>query len=387
MEPIQLFVPKYRIDECLNQIRECLEKGWTGAGFKTIEFEEAWTKYSGLPNAHFISSATAGLHLAIRLLKEKNDWQQNDEVITTPLTFVSTNHAILYENLKPIFADVDQYLCLDPDSVESLITPRTKAVMFVGLGGNYGQLDKISELCKKHNLKLILDAAHMAGTRFQGVHVGKEADVTVFSFQSVKNLPTADSGIISFAEESLDKDARKWSWLGINKDTFSRTLSKGAYKWHYDVEVEGFKYHGNSVMASLALVGLKYLDQDNAYRRQLCHWYEQRLENFVEIVPTRKECESSRHLFQILIENRDETMLALNDNGIYPGVHYRTNTSYRMYQDNNNAIPNADNASAKIISLPLHAGLSYQDIERICQTLIDAVSYKNQTTRIPTTYA
>jgi dTDP-4-amino-4,6-dideoxygalactose transaminase len=387
MEPIQLFVPKYRIDECLNQIRECLEKGWTGAGFKTIEFEEAWSKYTGLPNAHFISSATAGLHLAIKLLKEKNGWQANDEVITTPLTFVSTNHAILYENLKPIFADVDQYLCLDPDSVESCITPKTKAVMFVGLGGNYGQLDKISELCKKHNLKLILDAAHMAGTRFQGAHVGKEADVTVFSFQSVKNLPTADSGIISFAEECLDKEARKWSWLGINKDTFSRTLSKGAYKWHYDVEVEGFKYHGNSVMASLALVGLKYLDQDNAYRRQLCNWYEQHLENFVEIVPTRKECESSRHLFQILIENRDETMLALNDNGIYPGVHYRTNTSYKMYQDNEYAIPNAERASAKIISLPLHVGLSYQDIERTCQTLIDAVSYKNKAARIPTTYA
>jgi len=140
MDPIQLFVPTFRIDETLEQIRECLEKGWTGLGFKTVEFEEAWKQYTGLPHAHYLNSATAGLHLAVRLLKEKFTWQDGDEIITTPLTFVSTNHAILYERLVPVFADVDETLCLDPVSIRQRISPRTRAVMFVGLGGNTGRL-------------------------------------------------------------------------------------------------------------------------------------------------------------------------------------------------------------------------------------------------------
>jgi hypothetical protein len=114
MDAIQLFVPTFRIEECLAEVRECLEKGWTGIGFKTIAFETAWNEYTGLPHAHFLNSATAGLHLAMRLLKQRHEWADGDEVITTPLTFVSTNHAILYENLNPVFADVDEYLCLDP---------------------------------------------------------------------------------------------------------------------------------------------------------------------------------------------------------------------------------------------------------------------------------
>ena len=117
----QLFVPNFRVEECLSQIRECLEKGWTGLGFKTVEFEKAWREYTGLSNAHFISSNTVGLHLALHLFKTKHGWSDQDEVITTPLTFVSTNHAILYVNMKPVFADVDDSLCIDPEDFEKKI--------------------------------------------------------------------------------------------------------------------------------------------------------------------------------------------------------------------------------------------------------------------------
>src|SRR5262249_19609134 len=157
------------------------------------------------------------------------------------------------------------------------ITARTRAVMFVGMGGNTGQLPAVARLCRERGLKLILDAAHMAGTRWQGRHVGKEADVAVFSFQAVKNLPTADAGMICFAKATLDAEVRKWTWLGISKDTYTRTLGEGAYKWRYDVEHEGFKYHGNSIMAAIGLVALQYLDQDNAYRRQVAAWYDEML--------------------------------------------------------------------------------------------------------------
>jgi dTDP-4-amino-4,6-dideoxygalactose transaminase len=370
--PIQLFVPSFRIDECLDSIRECLEKGWTGLGFKTVEFESAWKQYTGLPHAHFLTSNTAGLHLALHILKTRHGWDDGDEVITTPLTFVSTNHVILHCQLRPIFADVDEYLCLDPASVEARITPRTRAVMFVGMGGNTGAYEKIVALCQHRGLKLILDAAHMAGTRMNGQHVGADADATVFSFQAVKNLPTADAGMICFRDQEDDDRVRKLSWLGINRDTYTRTVTQGAYKWMYDVEEVGFKYHGNSIMASIGLVQLKWLDQDNSYRRQIASWYRANLagHDSIRLVEIAPGCESATHLFQIRLENRDAMMLALNEHHIYPGVHYRDNTEYRMYSYAAGTCPNAALASGEIISLPLHMGLTRTDIDMVSDLLL-----------------
>ena len=370
---IQLFTPTFQVEECLQEIRECLEKGWTGLGFKTVEFENKWKEYTGLPNAHFLNSATVGLSLALKILKMENNWSDNDEVITTPLTFISTNHAIVYENLTPVFADVDEYLCLDPIDVEKKITPKTKAIMFVGLGGNTGKYKEIVELCKKYNLKLVLDAAHMAGTRVNGEIPGKEADVVVYSFQAVKNLPTADSGMICFQSSELDELCRKLTWLGINKDTYARANDKGAYKWKYDVEYVGYKYHGNSIMAAIGLVQLKYLDRDNSYRRQLAEWYDQNFKGFsskIKPVPVAIDCESSRHLYVIAVDNRDELLLALNESGIYPGVHYRDNTEYSMYNHAYGTCPNSHKLSEQIISLPMHLQLTKQDVDFICETVI-----------------
>ena len=370
MKPIQLFVPTFRVDECLAQVRECLEKGWTGLGFKTNEFEQAWKTYTGLPHAHFLNSATSGLHLAVRLLKERYGWQDGDEVISTPLTFVSSNHAILYENLRPVFADVDEYLCLDPVSVAARITPRTRAVIFVGLGGNAGQLEAIVRLCRERGLKLILDAAHMSGTRLNGRHVGAEADVTVFSFHAVKNLPTADAGMICFPDAESDAAVRHWTWLGIDKDTFALTQSDATYKWYYDVEHVGFKYHGNSIMAGIGIVSLKYLEQDNTFRRQLAAWYDEGLADApgIEEVPVAPGCESARHLYQVMVERRDDVMVGLNREQIYPGVHYRDNTMYAMYAGQPSC-PRARTASDRVISLPMHLQLERVDVIRVCDTL------------------
>ena len=140
---IQLFKPKYRTEEVLNEIKECLEKGWTGLGFKTVQLEEDWKKYANFPHAHFVSSNTSGLQISLKVLKDVNKWKNNDEIITTPLTFISSNHSILYNNLTPVFADIDKSLCLDPKSVESRITKKTRAIMYVGIGGNIGQYKKI----------------------------------------------------------------------------------------------------------------------------------------------------------------------------------------------------------------------------------------------------
>jgi dTDP-4-amino-4,6-dideoxygalactose transaminase len=375
MKPIHLFVPMFRVEECLDEVRECLEKGWTGLGFKTTVFEEGWKAYTGLPHAHVLGSATAGLHLAVRLLKERYQWRDGDEIISTPLTFVSSNHAILYERLRPVFADVDEFLCLDPALVAARITPRTRAVSFVGLGGNSGRLPEIARICRDHGLKLILDAAHMTGTKLNGRHVGGEGDVSVFSFHAVKNLPTADGGMICFPDADSDAAVRRWTWLGIDKDTFVRTNSDSSYKWYYDVQHVGFKYHGNSIMAGIGLVSLKYVEQDNAYRRQLAAWYDEGLAGIagVERVPTAPGCEPSRHLYQVLVDRRDEVMVALNAAQIYPGVHYRDNSLYSMYADQP-ACPRARRASERVISLPLHLRLDRADITRVCETLRAIVS-------------
>lgn len=366
MEPVQLFMPYFRVDECLEEIRECLEKGWTGLGFKTTQIEDRWKEYTGLPHAHFTNSATAALHIALALLKEEFGWREDDEVITTPLTFVSTNHAIRYVGMQPVFADVDEYLCLDPESVESRITERTRAVVFVGMGGNTGQLQRVAEICRNAGISLVLDAAHMAGTKLRGEEPGEYADVTCYSFQAVKNLPTGDSGMVCFRDADLDRRARQFSWLGINKDTYSRWYS-GTYSWRYEVDGIGYKYHGNSVMASLALVGLRYLDLDNAHRRTLAASYDSVLERTgdVSVVPVAPGCESSRHLYQVLTPRRDELMAALHSDAIYPGVHYRCNTDYEMYKFGQGTCPNAELAASELISLPMHVRMSSEDAVRV----------------------
>lgn len=372
---IQVLKPKYRVQECLDEIRVCLERGWTGLGFKTTEFESAWKTYTGLPNAHFISSATAGLHLATNILKSFYDWKDGDEIITTSLTFVSTNHAILYEGLKPVFADVDHNtLCLNPLDVQRKITPRTRAVMYVGLGGRYGHLQEVADLCRKCGLKLILDAAHMAGTRRWNKHVGHESDVTVFSFQSVKNLPTADGGMICFKDAELDARARKMSWLGIDKDTYARSQQNGTYKWKYDVPYTGFKYHGNSIMAAIGLVQLKYLDADNVCRRKIAEMYNGLLHSSKLWLPTDVTgAQQSQHIYQIVVEDRDRVLNDLNSRGIYPGVHYIDNTNYPMYRYGYDDSRFAQMVSQKLLSLPLHLEMTEGDVARVADAINEVV--------------
>jgi dTDP-4-amino-4,6-dideoxygalactose transaminase len=175
--------------------------------------------------------------------------------------------------------------------------------------------------------------------------------------------------MICFRDPADDVRARKLTWLGINKDTYARTSAQGAYKWMYDVEELGFKYHGNSIMAAIGLVQLKYLDQDNAYRRQLASWYQSLLADRpgVGLIDIAPGCESSRHLFQVRVQRREELMLALNANGIYPGVHYRDNTEYGLYADGRGNCPRAHVASQEILSLPMHMTLTHAEVAKISE--------------------
>lgn len=367
---IQVLKPKYDVEECLREIRECLEIGWTGMGFKTVQFEEKWRQYTGHSFAYFLNSNTVGLHLAIKVLKLRNNWQDGDEIITTPITFVSTNHAILYEKLHATFADVDEYLCLDPNDVRKKINERTRAVMFVGYGGRVGRLKEIISICKENGLKLILDAAHMNGTKADGVCPGTwdGVDVTVYSYQAVKNLPTGDSGMICWANDEDDRFTQKLAWLGINKDTYSRQAKMdGGYAWKYDVEYVGYKYHGNSVMAAIALAQLPHLEEENARRREIVRLYNEAFEDIDDIrpIPANYADECSYHIYEIEVPDREELLKYLASHEINGGVHYRDNTEYSMYKYAQNTCPRAHEVSRHILTLPLHICLSDGDVQKV----------------------
>ncbi len=378
-KPIALFVPTFAIEECLNEVRECLEVGWTGLGFKTVQFEKEWSAYTGTAHSHFVNSATAGLQLAIRAYKEVKGWENGDEVITTPLTFVSTNHVIVQEGLKPVFADVDKTLCLDPQSIEKRITSKTRAVIFVGMGGNAGRLADVAELCKRKNLCLILDAAHMAGTRYRGKPVGQQVECAVYSFQAVKNLPTGDSGMICFSDPALDALVRKLSWLGINKDTYARSQGNG-YKWDYQVDYVGYKFHGNAIMAGIGIAQLRHLEAGNTRRRQIVARYENGLkqEGGLSFIEHLADCESSRHLFQVRTARRDELIDCLASRKINPGVHYRANTRFTMYRYGLGTCPEAERADQELISLPLHLRLSDDDVGRVIEEVRAFYGHRKQ---------
>lgn len=177
--------------------------------------------------------------------------------------------------------------------------------------------------------------------------------------------------MVCFADEKCDEIVRKKTWLGINKDTYMRTnsgeLINGAMMWNM-LEI--------NIMAAIGIVQLKHLDRDNAYRRQIAEWYTEGFKDLgdkIKLVYVPKNCESSRHLFQIIVDKRDEMMLALNQQEIYPGVHYVDNTEYRMYQYAEGTCPNARYISDHVISLPMHLRLSYEDVQFVIKVVKEFV--------------
>lgn len=370
---IPLFRPHFRVEESLESIRGTLEKGWTGQGDLTDVFEDAWSKFVGRKNCVMLNSASAALHLAIESMKIAREWGPDSEVISTPLTFVSTNHAILWSGLVPVLADVDDDLCLSPESVLASITQKTKAVIFVAIGGGSGRIGEIEKICRDRGIALILDASHASGSTLSGRAIGIAFDAVCYSFQAVKNLPTGDSGLLSMLLDGEHAIVKRLSWLGISESTFART-KPGGYKWEYDVEYAGYKYNANSVMAALALVSLKYLNEDNQLRRSMVHQYAKLIGKSasVQIISQSNSEESARHLFQVYVRDRKRVASAMAENRIGIGVHYRSNCEYPMYQHFKEKTPNATHYSEGIVSLPMYIGLTTDEQSKIVQVLVNA---------------
>jgi perosamine synthetase len=368
-DKIQVFKPAHGEEE-VEAVAEVIRSGWWGQGPKTAELEKRFAEFVGAKYAVSVNSATAALHLSLALLDI-----QGAEVISTAMTFVSTNHAILYNGGIPVFADVDpETLCIDPTQIERHITPRTKAIMAVHYGGHPCDLDAIHQIAARHNLTVIEDAAHAAGSRYKDQPIGSISPLTCFSFHPVKNLATGDGGMITHANPEWDKRLRKLRWVGISKDTWSRSDSGDVsqYSWYYNVEELGYKYHTNDIMSAIALVQLKRLPETNARRRAICELYDQGLRGLEWLIlPTvRPYAFSARHNYVVRTEGRDGFMNALRERGIATGMHYIPNHFYEMYKPYvREPLPVTEREWAKMVTLPVYPDLTDSQVESIIQAI------------------
>lgn len=368
---IQLFKPKLTSDAILS-VLNVLQSGWIGLGPKVEEFEKKFAKFVGANYAVATNNCTSALHLALII----SGVTEGDEVITTPLTFVSTNHVILYQKAIPVFADVDpRTCCIDPDSIERLITPKTKAIICVHFGGMPCDLNRIYNIAVKHNLKVIQDAAHACESVYEGDRIGFYG-TSCFSFHAVKNLPIGDGGMITVHDEADYQRLKKLVWLGIDKSTYER--SKGdsgrTYAWQYDCPEVGYKYHMNDIAAALGIEQLKTVEEDNNQRRGIVAMYISKLHSkdiieYPKIYGPDHTTRSSCHLAVLQVNRRDQLIDHLKSNDIAPGVHYRLNTRYPMYQKCKADIKNALTVEDRLISLPLHLDLTYGDVDKIIDTI------------------
>lgn len=363
--------------EILRELGRIFDLGYIGLGSKTKEFEEKFAKYIGVKYAVALNSATAALHLACLALGIK----KGDEVIVPAMTFVSTGLAPLYCGAKPVFADIEEdTLCIDPKDIEKKITnlpagrqEKLKAIIVVHYGGHACKMDEILRLAKKYKLYIIEDAAHACGAKYlpagrQGKNkmLGSIGKMGCFSFHAVKNLPTGDGGMITTDDKKIYTELLKLRWVGINKDTWARSVNK-KYLWKYSVDELGFKCHMNDITAVIGLAQLKVLKQHNLVRRHYAKKYDRAFKDLKWIkTPVEKDyAYSCFHNYVIKTVKRDELNRYLASKGISTGVHYEPICRYKVFGKPKTNLPITEKAWKNILTLPLYPDLSEKDFKRV----------------------
>lgn len=363
---IPVFKPSYDQRE-LEALREPFESGWIGLGPKTKEFEDKFAKYIGVDYAVGLNSATAALHLALLVADV-----EGGEVITTPMTFVSTNMAILYNNATPVFADIEEdTLNIDVKEIEKRITKKTKAIIVVHYGGHACDMDPIMEIARHHEIKVIEDAAHACGSEYKGEKLGSIGEIGCFSFHAVKNLATGDGGMITCHNPQYDSRLRKLRWMGISKDTWNRSEIENKYSWFYTVEEMGYKCHMNDITAAIGLVQLEKLDRLNQRRREIVDIYNENLNGleWLEIPVNKAYTKSALHNYVVKANDRDRFMEYLQDHGISSSVHYFPNHLYDLFKDFRTELPITERVWKKIVTLPLYPDMTADQVEKIVETI------------------
>ncbi len=347
-------------------VAEVLRSGWWGLGPKTAEFEARFAEAVGAEYCVGTNSASMALLLSLTALD-----LAGREVITTALTFVSTNHAIVQAGGTPVFADVDQdTLTIDPGEVERLITPRTAAIMAVDYGGHPAELQAIVELARAHGLAVVEDAAHACGATYRGRPVGSIADLTCFSFQAVKNLAMGEGGGITVNDASTAERLRRMRWLGLSQSTWERT-GTSSYRWDYDLDEIGYKGHLSDIPAAIGLVQLGRLPEANERRRTIARGYSEAFATLdwltcpIELDHVR----SAWHLYAIRVTERNRFIDHMSSLGVATSVHYKPTHLYPQYAPYARALPVTESAWQRLVTLPLFPGLTDDEVQQI----IDAV--------------
>jgi perosamine synthetase len=349
---IKLFDPVIGTQEktAINNVLE--SKYWaSGAGTgKVLDFEKQFNNYVGSTKCIAVSNGTAALHLALSLVDIKNK-----EVILPSLSFVSTANAVIYNGGIPIFVDVEpDTLCIDPQLIKKSITKKTRVILPVHLGGMPCNLDEISFLCNGTNITLIEDAAHAAGSSYKNRKIGQHGMAVCFSFHPVKNLAMPTGGAITLngkASKKFNEKLKSKRWCGIS--------NRQGVK--YDVKELGWNYYMNEFSAAIGIEQLKKLDRLNVKRKNVAKRYHDEI-NLETKMPFNSEC--SYHYYWILVNNRENFMVKLNENGIETGIHYLPIHKMKFYK-NKIKLPVTENAGKHLVSIPTHPNLEQSDVDKI----------------------
>jgi perosamine synthetase len=355
-------------DEELEQVRESLQSGWVGLGPKVAEFERRFAEFIGVPFGIALDSGTSALMLAMKLADVNGC-----EVITTPMTFVSTNHAILYEHGIPVFCDIEpDTLNIDASKIEALVTPKTKAIMAVHYGGHACDMDRITDIAKRRRLLVIEDCAHGTGGFHRSRRLGSIGDYACFSFHAVKNLATGEGGLITARTQEDAERLRRLRWMGISKSTWDRSdPSSQRYSWYYDVRELGFKCHMNDIAAGIGLAQLAKLEGNNGKRFSIVRRYNEAFAGlaWLKTPVVRNYASSACHNYVVRTPHRDALHVYLSERGISTSVHYIPNTHYEMYKEYRGAVPVCDAVWSELLTLPLFPDLSATDVQRIIESV------------------
>ncbi len=338
------------------KIKKVLKSGNFILGEEVENFEKEFAQYIGVKYCVGVGNGLEALQLSLKAL----DIGPGDEVITTPLSAVASALCIELVGAKAVFVDIDKYFHLDPTEIEKYITKKTKAILGVHIYGQPFDIEKILKICKKYKLYLIEDCAQAHGAEFKGKKVGSFGAVGCFSFYPTKNLGAfGDAGAI------VTNDKRIYEYCKIARNY--------GQKNQYEHIILGLNSRLDELQAGILRIKLKFLDSLNKKRRKIAELYKSKLKDIPEIkLPLeRKNCYHIYHLFVIQVEQRDKLREFLSKKGITTLVHYpkpiHKQLTFKEY--NNLSLPNVENVTNKILSLPIHPLLNKKELNYIITTI------------------
>jgi len=369
-------------DEEVREVEATIRSGWLTTGPRTAQFEKDFAAYVGAAHAIGVNSGTAGLHVAFAAL----GIGKGDEVITTPLTFCSTIHSILQVGARPVLADIGADGNIDPGEIASAITSRTRAIVPVHFGGLPCEMNAIWKLARKHGLFVVEDAAHAAGSHYEGRPIGstppdgssEASDAVAFSFYATNNMTTGEGGMMATPRESLAARMRMLSLHGMNRDAWSRYSRSG--NWYYEVVDTGFKYNLTDIQSALGIPQLRKLDSFIETRARYAQIYNQALAGLeeVELPPDGPRFRHSWHLYVLRLNldllkiDRHEFIERLRRKGVGASVHFLPVPLHPFFAKMSLAekpCRRALNLYPRIVSLPLYPAMSEEQVRYVALTV------------------